>query len=781
MIINRLKVENWKNFNDVELNFTEGINIVEGNNYSGKTSFIQSLYFALFNETLYKRLTAKELKKEGEKEASVVFDFTVDGQEYRIRRNISGEKVIKTESYIYRLEKGKEVEELECVSRKGEKLTKIEELLKINSRFVRVINFIQEGSISKLLSDPKTKIMEDIYDILQLDYLNEINKYCTMAIKSTEKKVKGLEDKYKIASEILDGLKDRIINIDKETQDLELNEESLKSKVSESEKKLQKFSELRNIISDKEKLASQIIVKKDKKDYISKDLEGLERELNNLDDIEKQLVGLRKQSELYQSNKKKLNDLQNKRKNYNDELNLAKQSELLLKDKKSQIDNLHAELKGLIGDQKKLDKLMPQIKSLEDQLSKYNSFVNKLDEIKGKIEHESNIIENFKKGTCPITEENCPVSEKFISQYTKSLEHLKGEKQEKEAQLRQKKNPEQEYYDLSQQKVQFKDIIENIPKVKRRIESIEKEINTINQGNAEKQNIENDLIEIDKKIKLVENAIKTLLKHHEAYISKKDKVKEKEKLLSKLSEKKSEIKDVDVQISEIEDKIKIKDNEIKHFKKSHGIVNISELDKENKKHENLKNDLMDAKLKIKTNAFKKEQLEKEMVALIAPYKSIKELHTEIERLVHEQYKITFFQDTLNLTLEELKSRKLKSIQDICNKMWRKFRTDSGTHLISWDENFLPVLKVGSIERNLYQLSASEKMFIYFSIRAALLAELGPNYFIIIDNLLNSFMRDNQKVVIEQIKKIVDETNIKQIIFTGFDISPDVESDNHIKI
>ena len=106
MIINRLKVENWKNFNDVELNFTEGINIVEGNNYAGKTSFIQSLYFALFNETLYKRLTAKELKKEGEKEASVVFDFTVDGQEYRIRRNISGEKVIKTESYIYRLEKG---------------------------------------------------------------------------------------------------------------------------------------------------------------------------------------------------------------------------------------------------------------------------------------------------------------------------------------------------------------------------------------------------------------------------------------------------------------------------------------------------------------------------------------------------------------------------------------------------------------------------------------------------------------------------------------------------
>jgi len=150
-------------------------------------------------------------------------------------------------------------------------------------------------------------------------------------------------------------------------------------------------------------------------------------------------------------------------------------------------------------------------------------------------------------------------------------------------------------------------------------------------------------------------------------------------------------------------------------------------------------------------------------------------------LIHKQHKIVFFQEALNLTLDELKSRKLKPIQEICNKMWHKFRLDSGKHLIAWDDNFLPILKIGGIKRNLYQLSSSEKMFIYFSIRAALLAELGPNYFIVIDNLLNPFMIDNQKIIIEQIKRIVDETNIEQIIFTGFDISPDVKSDNHIKI
>jgi exonuclease SbcC len=211
-----LKLENWKTFDDAEFTFTPGVNIVEGNNYSGKTSFIQALYFALFNETLYKQLTAKDLKKEGVKNASVAFDFTVDGQEYRIRRNISGEKVIKTDSYIYRLEKGKEVEELEGTSKKGMKLDKIEDLLKVNSRFIKNINFIQEGSIPRLLNNPKNKILEDISSILQLDYYTEIDNYCELGTKSIEKRVKELESQYGEAIDDLDILDDKIKGVDEE-------------------------------------------------------------------------------------------------------------------------------------------------------------------------------------------------------------------------------------------------------------------------------------------------------------------------------------------------------------------------------------------------------------------------------------------------------------------------------------------------------------------------------------------------------------------------------------
>jgi len=776
-----LKLENWKTFDDAEFTFTPGVNIVEGSNYSGKTSFIQALYFALFNETLYKQLTAKDLKKEGVKNASVAFDFTVDGQEYRIRRNISGEKVIKTDSYIYRLENEREVEELEGTSKKGMKLDKIEDLLKVNSRFIKNINFIQEGSIQRLLNNPKTKILEDISSILQLDYFTEINGYCELGIKSIEKRVKELESIYGVAIDDLYILDDKIKGVDGEIKDLKIKEEDFKKKISKVKEKLKKYSELKELNSGKEKLDSQISVIKDKKDYISRDLKSLESELKELEELGKKVEALKEKSVLYRKNEKRLKELQSSRQKLNNELSVAKQSDLLLKDKNSQLESFRGELKELNKAQKNLDEMTPKLKWLETQLSEYNSVVKQLDEFKKKIEHETGIVENFKKGTCPITKGNCPVSENFIEEYTNSIEQLKRKKQTCEEKLRQMENPEQAYYDLLGQKVQYKDTSENTVRIKNKIEDIRKEIDTITQSEDGKKRIESEAMEIDKKISLVENTIKNLLKHHENYLSKKERLKGKEKLLSKIEDKNSEIKKTDTQISENENKIKEKQKEIEQFKSSHNIGDVMALDKENKQYDDWKNELSDINLKIGNNTFKKKQFEKEKVSLIEPYKSIGELRTEIESLIHKQYKIVFFQEALNLTLDELKSRKLKSIQDICNKMWHKFRLHSGRHLIDWDDNFLPILKIGGLERNLYQLSSSEKMFIYFSIRAALLAELGPNYFIVIDNLLNPFMIDNQKIVIEQIKQIVDETNIEQIIFTGFDISPDVKSDNHIKI
>ena len=102
--------------------------------------------------------------------------------------------------------------------------------------------------------------------------------------------------------------------------------------------------------------------------------------------------------------------------------------------------------------------------------------------------------------------------------------------------------------------------------------------------------------------------------------------------------------------------------------------------------------------------------------------------------------------------------------------------------IDWhEETFIPYVKVGGYERNIYQLSASEKVLVYFSIRAALLSHLTPDTFLVIDNLLGPFMKEKQQIIGGLLRDVIDNTNVKQIIFTGFDVDITLDCENKISL
>ena len=220
--------------------------------------------------------------------------------------------------------------------------------------------------------------------------------------------------------------------------------------------------------------------------------------------------------------------------------------------------------------------------------------------------------------------------------------------------------------------------------------------------------------------------------------------------------------EIQSKIANFQEESKNKEKEIEEYKTNFKLTDLSEIEKERRRHTDWNTQLSNININIEKNKYKIEQLSKQKDEIIGPYNSLEELEARIKKNVHEKYRIKFFQEALNLTLDDLKTRKLKSIQDFCTKMWGKFRIESGTHLIDWDKNFLPVIKIGGKERNLYQLSSSEKMFLYITIRAALLSELGPNFFFIIDNLLNPFMKENQLIMLNLITDIIKETDIHQV-------------------
>ncbi len=87
MIINRLELKNFRNHRESVFDFANGINLILGENGSGKTSILDAIGFALFNMKL--RSDANETITMDETSGSVKVTFTAnDGNPYTVIRKI---------------------------------------------------------------------------------------------------------------------------------------------------------------------------------------------------------------------------------------------------------------------------------------------------------------------------------------------------------------------------------------------------------------------------------------------------------------------------------------------------------------------------------------------------------------------------------------------------------------------------------------------------------------------------------------------------------------------
>ena len=89
MLITRVELKNIKNHADAEWNFLPGVIAICGPNGSGKTTIVEAIAWALFDELNYKR---EDFVKRGEKKGQVVVSFIsdLDGREYTVQRDTSG-------------------------------------------------------------------------------------------------------------------------------------------------------------------------------------------------------------------------------------------------------------------------------------------------------------------------------------------------------------------------------------------------------------------------------------------------------------------------------------------------------------------------------------------------------------------------------------------------------------------------------------------------------------------------------------------------------------------
>lgn len=112
MYLKKLKLENFRNINNVELNFNNSINIFIGNNAQGKTNIIESIYFLAITKS-HRTNNELNLIKQDELYTKVTGSYLLDNKEKNnlsILLNEKGKKVMinnvvqkKISNYLSRL------------------------------------------------------------------------------------------------------------------------------------------------------------------------------------------------------------------------------------------------------------------------------------------------------------------------------------------------------------------------------------------------------------------------------------------------------------------------------------------------------------------------------------------------------------------------------------------------------------------------------------------------------------------------------------------------------
>ncbi|MBQ9298155.1 MAG: DNA replication/repair protein RecF [Clostridia bacterium] len=94
MIIKNVKLVNFRNYSDLDLKLSEGINIFYGNNAQGKTNIIESIFISAIGKS-FRTNKDLELIKIGENISTIDVNYVDSNREGNIKINISDKKKVE--------------------------------------------------------------------------------------------------------------------------------------------------------------------------------------------------------------------------------------------------------------------------------------------------------------------------------------------------------------------------------------------------------------------------------------------------------------------------------------------------------------------------------------------------------------------------------------------------------------------------------------------------------------------------------------------------------------
>lgn len=216
-MIKRIILNNFLSHTDTSLEFHPGITVFVGHNGSGKSSIIDSITFALFDE--HTRKSDKNLLTRGmggyvnnETGSFVILEFSIGPTNYRIRRQIDSqgrltsvrlEQMLKNSNNTLGTDQNNKSVYRPIISGERKQLgesviRETESIMGINYTKLQIAGIIQQGEISKIIDSQPKEFKELLNNMIGLDRLdrsfNNMHNVIEGFRKILREKTQGYDD-----------------------------------------------------------------------------------------------------------------------------------------------------------------------------------------------------------------------------------------------------------------------------------------------------------------------------------------------------------------------------------------------------------------------------------------------------------------------------------------------------------------------------------------------------------------------------------------------------------
>jgi len=490
MRLKQVHLRNFRKFSNEKIEFSENLNLIEGENNAGKSSIFYAIYFGLTGNALNFR-SPKEYINFDESKMMVDIEFTSAGTDYFIRRHYTQSS--GGEYSIGRVENGNRtiLESTEKGSKASEVNKKLYDVTGLNKKIIENVTYAAQQKFVNLIEGGKSQkdAMDYIFDFKTID---EVTKQAKKVIKNRETQVERKDD----IKERLERRKEELNEQEKQQNQLQEEKDKLKSQIEEIEQNLEetkknrkdleeRFEQLESAkqVSQKLETKKQILKEKrqnlrDKKDELEEIGKDKEEVNEKIDDKKKKLEEVESQLEDIGEKKESLSRLQQKEKSKETRLEQLREQESSLEQK-------------IEGKKDKLNEKRDEVNSLGQDLSVSSkeqaekllkSLQEKEKEIRDNIKNlESDISENktllkgaketYENGECT----NCGRKVDEPQKYKQEIEELESVVQDLEEDRDESSEKLSQNLQKQERVKQLTEMIDKVEKIEEEKQDLEEE------------------------------------------------------------------------------------------------------------------------------------------------------------------------------------------------------------------------------------------------------------------------------------------------------------------